>query len=441
MTIIIIGASFAGLACAQAVIDQFPQARVLILERQTSPLHYPNAANRLLKGEIGEFAVAQVPTSALLHQPQIQFYPGHEVVEIDWENHRVKAIFNKEERDFAYDRLILATGASQSLDLANEESYDRLLTFKSLTESRDSLEKLKTARSVLVVGAGQLGLEGLDALSHLPLDLTLVEAQGTPLAKHLDQDMAMPLLQRLIDAGIRVILDASVERISGQSAHHLLTIDMVGDCHQADAVLLATSFSPNTSYLPTDLHQHSDGSLVVDAYLRTNLPDIFAVGDMIQLPIDYFGTAYLPTIEHAVLTGRLAALNLDGHRLPLPICHRQVRSQLFGLHLLSLGATARELTLFEKFSSLAGQLEPSGTWVKFHLRTSDHQLLGVQVLGQAVTDRLLDCLIWAIKAKLTVEGLLHMLLSWEQLSPLERQLMIWLTQELQGLQKGGWNED
>lgn len=442
MTIIIIGASFAGLACAQTLIKHHPQARVVILDSQTAPLHYPNAANRLLKGEIGELAAAQVPVGAILEHPKVQFYPGHEVVGIDWEKHQVRAIVNQEEREFSYDRLILATGAGQSLELADEEAYDGIMTFKTFSEIEASLARLKSAQSVLVVGAGQLGMEGLDALSRLGLELTLVEAQSYPLAKHLDQDMAARLSASLEKLGIQAVFETSVDRIRKDSTGTGLIVEGLGQTYQADLVLLATNFSPNSRFLPEEIDQHTDGSVVVDAYLKTNLPDIFAVGDLIQLPIDYFGTAYLPTIDHAVLTGRLAALNVIADHFPLPICSRKVKSKVFGQYMLSLGATERELVIFEDSLSLIADLSEIATQLKLHARQADKKVLGIQLLSQHPLERLSDFLIWFIKADLSLADLLSHLLTWENLSEEEEIILTWLEDQLAHLGgKEGLDED
>lgn len=440
MDIFIIGASFAGLAAAQAVLQTHPQARISILERQKAPLHYPNAFNRLLRKEIASLDDSRVPVAAVVNHPRIRFYPGHDLLAIDWKRQSLTAKTSQGVQEFSYDKLILAIGADQSRDLLDEGAEEWVLTFKSWQESQESLARVKQARSVAVVGAGQLGMEGLDALNQLDLALTLIEAQAYPLAKQLDKDMAELVSAKLAKTSIQSLFGTAVERIVPNPQADGLVIETVTGRLAVDLVLLATNFSPNSSRLPADLALNSDGSVVVDAYLRTNLPHIFAVGDLIQLPVPYFGTAYLPMISHALLTGRLVAENLLTSRLALPISSRQLTSQVFDLTVLSLGATERELSLFEPFFSLSRGLKQSQTTIKCHFSQSEASLLGAQLLSSQECRRLNQALIEGLKTSRTAETLLMQVLAWDDLTQ-EEQLLLDLLREAVTIWEEGTHED
>ncbi len=113
------------------------------------------------------------------------------------EMRKVKIRHHQDIGDIIYDRLILAMGASQTWEWGTEELQDYLIRSKTLSQAQASLEKLTNAKTVAVIGAGQIGLESLDALSQLDLNLHVFEAQDSLLAKYVDEDMIAPIRQEM----------------------------------------------------------------------------------------------------------------------------------------------------------------------------------------------------------------------------------------------------
>lgn len=143
----------------------------------------------------------------------------------------------------------------------------------------------------------------------------------------------------------------------------------------------------------------------MDKYLQTSEADIYATGDLIRVP--YAGTAsdyYLPFVNTAVITGRLAAMNALGHRESLQPLVRVTGSQLFGLFIASAGLTEEEANLYHRTLTLKQtQLDEQQRPITLKLIIEEQSgcLLGGQVYSQVNVLGLMDALAIAIKSKMT----------------------------------------
>lgn len=409
MKVLIIGASFAGLACAQEVKRLYPAAQVTLVDRESLPLYQPNAFNRLLKGDITAWSETQFPLWQAVISSVDECLLGCDCRALHPQEQEVTIVQDGQSMRVSYDYLVLATGARQAEQLAQAELVPELLTFKSLASSQKSLERLSNAASVIVVGAGQLGLESLDALCQTDLSLRLVEAQPLPLAKHLDEQMGQLLLEQLKQQQITCHFRETVEQARRDQASGQVVVETTRGVYQADALLLATNFTPNSQWFKEQLRLLPDGTVQVDAYLRTSQPRIFAVGDLIALPHEQFGQAYMPMISHALLTGRLAALNLLAPKVALGDSQRLISSSLFGLEVLSVGLTQREASLWLKTQvTYCGQ---ETSHLSLVIEPEKQIVLGVQLLAPAISQELKHLLNlalasrWSVGELLTVKGL------------------------------------
>ncbi|HEM3578105.1 TPA: FAD-dependent oxidoreductase [Streptococcus suis] len=411
MNIVIIGASFAGLTTAMECQKRYPQATIYLIDKEESIAYFPNALNWKIKGEISSWEEARIRYFEGLEQSAIHFLLGWECISIEAESKKVRLKQENKHQDVTYDYLILAMGAQQVWEHHSVDLSEKILTSKSIAQAQKSFEKLEEAESVTVIGAGQIGLESLEALSRLPLKLRLMESQEWPLAKYFDQEMVDFIWNEFERIGLDYHFSETINEVSLNELGQVQLSSMQGN-YLSDFVLLGTNFRPHTDLVEGLVDLHTDGSILVDDYLETSQSGIFAVGDLIRMPVTMFGQAYLPMINHAILTGRLVAENLLAKKKPLRAVERIVSTHVFGYNLTSVGLTEREANLWLDTSSIRIQ-QAFSQWdeetidFKMVVSRKDGRILGGQLVSTSDHIAQMNVLALAISKEMTVEDLLQ----------------------------------
>ena len=302
-------------------------------------------------------------------------------------------------------------GARQVWDKQSCDFTHKILTSKSLSQMMESYEKLEESADITVVGAGQIGLESLDALSQHFSKLRLIEAQKWPLAKYFDKEMTDWIVEELGRRKIESHFSETVNQIHLNQSGKLI-FDTLQHHYQSDYMVMGTNFCPNTELLESVLAVQLDGSVLVDEYLQTSQEDVFAVGDLIQLPFAFFGQSYLPMIHHATLTGRLVAHNLLDKKRKLTTVDRIVSNRVFGMTMTSVGLTEREASLWLDTDSIRVQQAPSPnqdemTDFKLVVEKQGGRLLGGQLVSKFKHTDQMNFLALAISQHLSVQDLVH----------------------------------
>ncbi|NQN88164.1 FAD-dependent oxidoreductase [Streptococcus suis] len=411
MNIVIIGASFAGLTTAMECQKRYPQATIYLIDKEESIAYFPNALNWKIKGEILSWEEARIRYFEGLEQSAIHFLLGWECISIEAESKKVRLKQENKHQDVTYDYLILAMGAQQVWEHHSVDLSEKILTSKSIAQAQKSFEKLEEAESVTVIGAGQIGLESLEALSRLPLKLRLMESQEWPLAKYFDQEMVDFIWNEFERIGLDYHFSETINEVSLNELGQVQLSSLQGT-YLSDFVLLGTNFRPHTDLVEGLVDLHTDGSILVDDYLETSQSGIFAVGDLIRMPVTMFGQAYLPMINHAILTGRLVAENLLAKKKPLRAVERIVSTHVFGYNLTSVGLTEREANLWLDTSSIRIQ-QAFSQWdeetidFKMVVSRKDGRILGGQLVSTSDHIAQMNVLALAISKEMTVEDLLQ----------------------------------
>ena len=413
MTIVIIGASFAGLSAALECLALYPEAKIVLIDKEEDLGYFPNALNWRLKGLINDWSEAR---NQLYHQvmhEKVEWLLGWELTSIQSTDKNIEIKCQAKRQKVAYDYLILAMGARQVWDKQSSNFSSKTLTSKSLSQMEESMEKILDAQSITVIGAGQIGLESLDALSRHDVKLRLIEAQKWPLAKYFDKEMTDWLYPELISRGIEVHFSETVNQIH-LGATGQLVFETIQNRYMSDYMVMGTNFTPNTEILDGVLSLQLDGSLIVDDYLQTSEEFIFAVGDLIRMPVAFFGQSYLPMINHAILTGRLVAHNLLEKKRKLDKVERIVSSHVFGYNMTSVGMTEREASIWldtrtvriqQTYSQKYSQWEDDPIDFKLIIEKQGGRLLGGQLVSQFDHTAQMDVLALAIAQELTVDDL------------------------------------
>jgi apoptosis-inducing factor 3 len=275
----------------------------LLSEDEAAPYDRPNLSKDYLAGTAPEEWIPLRP-EGFYAENGIELRLGAAVAAIDPTGRRLLLAGGGE---LPFDRLLLATGAEPVRPPIPGADAPQVRTLRSLRDSRALIEAAKAAQRAVLIGAGFIGLEVAAALRARGLAVHVVAPERRPLERVLGPELG-ELVRRLHEEqGVVFHLEEGVAAIEPGRVHL-----KGGGNLDAELVVLGTGVRPRT-----DLAERAglamDRGVLVDAYLETSAPGIFAAGDIARWPDPHTGERI--RIEHWVVAerqGQTAALNMLG---------------------------------------------------------------------------------------------------------------------------------
>ncbi len=337
-----------------------------------------------------------------------------EVTSIDRAAQQVTArnLVTGEETRERYDALILAPGAAPLRPPIPGLDLPAVMTLRNLGDmDRIRAAVTQQARSVVMVGAGFIGLELVENFVRLGLATTLVELQPQILPP-LDPEMTTPLLAALSGAGVQVRLGESATRFEQIDGRLVITLSG-GDRLHADLAVLGIGVRPeNKLAVEAGLEIGPRGGIRVNDRLQTSDPLIYAVGDVAETTDFISGErAQVPLAGPANRQGRIAADNVFGR----PARFRGTQgTAIVGLFDQVAALTGKSEKLLRQSGTdyRAIYIHPAhhagyypgaeGMTLKLLFEPEQGRILGAQAVGGAGVDKRIDVLATAIQARMTV---------------------------------------
>lgn len=450
LKVLIVG-GVAGGASAAARLRRLDETAEIIMFEKGEYISYANCGLPYYIGEVirkKEKLLVQTPEN-MRKRFNIDVRVNSEVTSIDRKNKTVEVFdrLNNNTYRESYDRLILAPGAEPVRPRINGIDSRRIFTLRDIPDTYSIKEFIdnKKPENAVIVGAGFIGLEMAENLHEKGINVTVVE-----LADHvigpLDFDMAAFVHQYLRSKGIRLYLNNGVkEFIPGNSAIDVKLSD--GCLLPADIVILAIGVRPNVK-LATEagLELGKSGGIAVNEFMQTSDPDIYAVGDAVEVQ-DFVGTVLnksadrnevfadhcdqsrtklpqtilVPLAGPANKQGRIAADNICGRRVKYNGTQGTSIVKLFDMTVALTGANEKRLKEmgidYEK--SFTYSLSHAGYYpgstpmtMKLMFARGDGRVLGAQIVGYDGVDKRIDIIAAAIRAGMTVFDLEELELSY-----------------------------
>lgn len=420
MRIVVIGGVAGGMSFATRARRLAEDAEIVVLERG----QYVSFANcglpYHLAGEITE------RSGLVLHTPEslaaslaLDVRTGSEAVAIDPPAKKVRVRDSRSggEYDLGFDILMLATGAEPVIPPIPGADLPAVRVLRTVPDV-DALRSIVAggARHAVVIGAGFIGLETAEALVNGGMRVTVAELAGQVLPP-MDPEMARSVELELRAAGVDIRVGVSVTAVRDSAgAGGAVTVEFSdGTAAGSDLVLVAVGVRPESSLArAAGLALDERGAVIVDEYLRTSAPGIYAVGDVITVRDAVTGRTVTALLAGpANRQGRAAADHIFGRRSqPAPVLGTAI-VRVFGI---TAAVTGRN----EKALRAAGipydavHLHPTQHASYFpgakaiHLKllfAPDGRILGAQATGTEGVDKRIDVIATAIRAGLTVYDL------------------------------------
>jgi 3-phenylpropionate/trans-cinnamate dioxygenase ferredoxin reductase component len=307
--VIIVGAGHAGVAAAAALREEkYSGPIVLVSDEIHTPYQRPALSKAYLKGSLGrESLVLRGP--AFYGNQRIDTKFGDEVVGID----RVaKQASFASGQTIGYEHLILATGARARPAPFAGADLAGVITLRDLDDADRLKHQLETAKSVVVIGAGFIGLEFAATAVATGKSVTVVEVAPRVMGRAVSAPISNFFAQAHREFGINLSLGASVARIEGRDGRVSTVHVAHGNVLPADLVLLGIGVAAHDE-LARKSGLNCDNGILVDAQMRSSDQHISAIGDCCSHPsIWHGGLLRLESVQNATDQARIVARRLSG---------------------------------------------------------------------------------------------------------------------------------
>ncbi len=415
MKVVIIGGVAGGATAAARLRRLDEQAEIVVFERSG----YVSYANCGLPYYIG--GVIEDPEALTLQTPEsffdrfrVDMRVRHEVTALhpDKKSVSVKNLETGEEFEEVYDKLILSPGAKPTQPRLPGVGLEKLFTLRTVEDTFRIKDYINThhPKSAVLAGGGFISLELAENLRELGMEVTIVQ-RPKQLMNPFDPDMAAFIHGEVQQHGIRLALGHTVEGFAEQDGGVDVLLKDASPLH-ADMVVLAIGVTPDTALAKeAGLELGLKGSIVVNDRMETSVPDIYAVGDAVQ--VKHFVTgqdAVISLAGPANKQGRIAADNICGGDSRHQGSQGSSVIKVFDLTAAATGVNETNAkkagldvdTVVLSPMSHAGYY-PGGKLMtmKVVFERETCRLLGAQIVGYEGVDKRIDVLATAIRAGLT----------------------------------------
>ncbi|MCA8992330.1 MAG: FAD-dependent oxidoreductase [Planctomycetaceae bacterium] len=416
MKVIIVGGVAGGASAAARLRRLAEDAEIILVERGPDVSFANCGLPYHVSDTIPDRKKLLVTTPKLLRERfklDVRVRSNVEAIDREAKEVRIRDLETGNEYPESYDKLILAPGAAPlrpplpGIDLPN------VFTLRNLQD----MDRIKAAaqgakgKHAVVVGAGFIGLELIENLVHIGIQTTLIELQDQVLPP-LDKELTTPITQLLAEKGVNVLLGDSV--VGFEEANGALAVSLKsGKQLEAEFVALGIGVRPeNKLAVDAGLSVGPRGGIQVNEQLQTSDPDIYAVGDAIEVQ-DFVleSPTQVPLAGPANRQGRLAADHICGREVRYRGTQGTAILGLFGRTAAMTGSSEKTLRRVERpFRSIyihpnnhAGYYPGAESMtLKLLLDPESGKILGAQGVGGAGVDKRIDVLAIAIQAGMTV---------------------------------------
>jgi len=346
--ILIVGGVAGGASCAARLRRLDESAEIILFERG----EYISYANCGLPYHVGNVIPSRsslllVTPEAMKSKYNIDVRVQNEVTSIDRENKTVtvKRLPSGETYTERYDTLVISTGSSPLRPPIPGIHSPRIRTLWTVPDTDNIREMVlrQGLKTAAVIGGGFIGLEMAENLRHAGLEVSIIEMLDQVMAP-LDFEMAQLLHENLEQNGVKLYLGDGVSSFEDTGDGVAVTLQS-GKTVTAELVILSIGVRPNGELArAAGLQMNARGGIVVDEYLRTSDPDIYAVGDVIEVEDFIFkDRTMIPLAGPANKQGRIAADNIAGGSERYAGTQGTSVAKVFDLTAASTGANEKTL--------------------------------------------------------------------------------------------------
>ncbi|MBI4406141.1 MAG: FAD-dependent oxidoreductase [Deltaproteobacteria bacterium] len=422
--ILIIGGVAGGATAAARARRLDENASILLIERGSDVSFANCGLPYYIGGEIKQRESLLVQTKeGLAERFKLDVRIHTEALRIDRKSQTVflKDLESGREYSEPYDQLILSPGAVPIVPPIKGVNHPAIFTLRDLHDMDGIQSKVNgKVKQALIIGGGFIGLELAENLMHRGVEVTVVDLASQVMSPF-DVEMAKLLQEELESNGVSLYLENTVAEFEDSNGKVRAKLKG-GQNLESDLVILAIGVRPESKLArECGLNIAKNGAIIVDEQMKTNDPNIYAVGDAVQVRHAVLGTpTNIPLAGPANRQGRLAADNMFGKNGGYRGSLGTSIVRVFGLVAAQTGVSEKVLIqakvpyrkIFVTRPQHVTYYPGSKPMTIKLLFADDGRILGSQIVGRDGVDKRIDVLATAIFAKLTVDDLAHLELAY-----------------------------
>ncbi|MGX7420581.1 FAD-dependent oxidoreductase [Carnobacterium gallinarum] len=419
MKVVVVGCTHAGTAAVKTILTEHPEAEVFVFERNDN-VSFLSCGIALYVG-----GVVKDPAGLFYSNPEELASMGatvkmeHNVQSIDTEKKSVlvEDIQNGGTFSVDYDKLVMTTGSWPIIPPIEGIKNKNILLCKNYNQANEIIKQAETAEKIVIVGGGYIGIELVEAFAESGKKVTLIDGLDRILNKYLDKEFTDVLEQDLQERGVTLALNQAVEAFIPDETGTVKSVKTPKGEYEADLVILCVGFKPNTELLSGKVEMLPNGAIVVDEYMRTSDPAIFAAGDSCAVHYNPTGgSAYIPLATNAVRMGSLVGKNIAGEKVKYRGTQSTSGLYLFGFNIGSTGVnvgSAQHFGLDVRSVVVEDNYRPEfmptteKVTMKLVYEVGTNRIVGGQIMSKYDVTQSANTLSLCIQNKMTTEDLAY----------------------------------
>lgn len=388
----IVGCTHAGVTAATQILKSHPETEVTIYERNANVSFLSCGIYLYLGGQVQQLEDMFYTSPEQLATMGARVQIRHNVLKVDTRTQtlQVANMQNGQVFDDHYDKLIMTTGSRVAVPPIVGIDESKVLLCKTYEQAQAIYQSAQTNQRIAIVGAGYIGTELAESYANTHHDVTIFQAPNQILNHYVSQAMSQRAVALLREHGVNVLLEHRVTAFTSNANGELQIETNQGD-YTADLAIVGTGFVPNTELLRGQVKMDRHEALLINDYVQTSDPNIYAAGDACVVKFNPTGqAAYTPLATNAVRQGMLAGVNVFGNQLPYMGTQATSAMQLFDHTLASTGLTYEEA---QRNRLPVQRVVYEGTWRPAYMPSTDS--LTIELVYHQESRRILGAQLWS----------------------------------------------
>ncbi|WXR61326.1 FAD-dependent oxidoreductase [Peptostreptococcaceae bacterium AGR-M142] len=282
---LVIGNGIAGLSAIKEIKKNDTKGKITMISKENYPTYYRIKLSHFISRKFENNEIF-IHDEKWYKENDIDLFLDTEVIDIDFENKKVSL---KDKTVLNFDKLILANGSSPFIPKVDGYDKKNIFSLRTLKDLLKIQNKLKESKSVVIIGGGVLGLEAAHEISkNENINVKVIEFFPYLLPRQLDIEMSKEFEKILKKSNLEFYLESKLKKINGEDKINSITLED-GTTIKADFLLFSTGVRANLNLFNNSTLEYDRG-IKVDKYMKTNIKDVYACGDVIEFEGRMFGT-------------------------------------------------------------------------------------------------------------------------------------------------------